>query len=81
MDKALESVIGFISVLPGAFSAYRWDAIKNNERGEGALKIYFKPLLPGPEMSVFGKCIHSCISYSSVYACLVHTKREEHVPC
>ena len=66
MDKALESVIGFISVLPGAFSAYRWDAIKNDENGKGALKIYFKPLLPGPEMSVFEKVSglspseHSC---------------------
>jgi cellulose synthase/poly-beta-1,6-N-acetylglucosamine synthase-like glycosyltransferase len=56
MDKALESICGFISVLPGAFSAYRYEDIKNDEYGKGALEVYFKPLSPeGPNMSVFEK--------------------------
>ena len=28
MDKAAESLFGFVSVLPGAFSTFRWDCIK-----------------------------------------------------
>jgi chitin synthase len=44
MDKALESICGFISVLPGAFSAYRYKAIRNDQYGRGALEVYFKPL-------------------------------------
>ena len=42
LDKPLESVFGYITVLPGAFSAYRWPALQNDERGEGPLKEYFK---------------------------------------
>ncbi|TMW60216.1 hypothetical protein Poli38472_000258 [Pythium oligandrum] len=43
MDKSLESVFGFISVLPGAFSAYRYEAIRA-EKGVGPLPEYFRSL-------------------------------------
>ncbi|KAI5777136.1 chitin synthase-domain-containing protein [Geopyxis carbonaria] len=42
LDKPLESVFGFISVLPGAFSAYRYAALQNDAKGEGPLNMYFK---------------------------------------
>ena len=39
MDKAMESVFGFITVLPGAFSGYRYEAIRGKP-----LAAYFKSL-------------------------------------
>jgi chitin synthase len=42
LDKPLESVFGYITVLPGAFSAYRWHALQNDPKGNGPLKEYFK---------------------------------------
>lgn len=42
LDKPLESVFGFISVLPGAFSAYRYKALQNDGDGQGPLASYFK---------------------------------------
>ncbi|KAI5968166.1 chitin synthase I [Candida pseudojiufengensis] len=42
LDKPTESAFGFISVLPGAFSAYRNIALQNDINGRGPLEKYFK---------------------------------------
>jgi cellulose synthase/poly-beta-1,6-N-acetylglucosamine synthase-like glycosyltransferase len=44
LDKSTESIFGYISVLPGAFSAYRYEAIKPGEDGSGPLVDYFKSI-------------------------------------
>lgn len=41
LDKPLESSFGFITVLPGAFSAYRYIALQNDKNGQGPLERYF----------------------------------------
>lgn len=56
LDKPLESVFGYITVLPGAFSAYRYIALQNDAKGNGPLASYFK-----------GEKLHSGESNSSMY--------------
>ncbi|ANB12885.1 chitin synthase CHS2 [Sugiyamaella lignohabitans] len=54
LDKPLESAFGYISVLPGALSAYRYRALRNHEDGTGPLASYFKgETLHGNDTDVF----------------------------
>lgn len=54
LDKALESVIGFITVLPGAFSAYRWKALQ----GKPLWEDYFKSICHPELMDAFQSNIY-----------------------
>ena len=49
MDKGLESIIGYVSVLPGAFSAYRWDRLNDAQ----TLDAYFLSQRPGAVLDLF----------------------------
>ncbi len=49
MDKSLESMCGFINVLPGAFSIYRWVAI----RGEPLAAYFTIEEIPAKELGPF----------------------------
>lgn len=54
LDKPLESVFGYITVLPGALSAYRYHALQNDSTGHGPLSQYFKgETLHGTHADVF----------------------------
>ncbi|KAK9472580.1 chitin synthase-domain-containing protein [Dipodascopsis tothii] len=42
LDKPMESAFGYVSVLPGALSGYRYHALLNDQQGRGPLASYFK---------------------------------------
>ena len=54
LDKALESVIGYITVLPGAFSAYNWEALQ----GDPLWEDYFKSICRPDLMDAFQSNIY-----------------------
>ncbi|OMJ95958.1 hypothetical protein SteCoe_512 [Stentor coeruleus] len=54
MDRALESIIGYVLTLPGSFSVYRWERLDRDD----ILNAYFYSERKKNEMSIFNASIH-----------------------
>jgi chitin synthase len=77
LDKPLESVFGFISVLPGAFSAYRYVALQNDAKGEGPLEKYFKgEKMHGADAGIFTANMY--LAEDRILCFELVTKRKSH---
>lgn len=70
-DKPTESVFGYISVLPGAFSAYRYIALQNDIKGHGPLQEYFKgeTLHHSPDADLWTKNMYLAEDRSAQRSC------------
>lgn len=83
LDKALESLIGFITVLPGAFSAYRWDALSlgtnpqdpDSIQGSPLWEDYFKSICHPDEMDAFHSNIY--LAEDRVLCLALFTKKDK----
>ena len=83
LDKAMESVVGFITVLPGAFSAYRWEALSQGTnpndpssiQGSPLWEDYFKSICHPEAMDNFSSNIY--LAEDRVLCLSLFTKRNE----
>ncbi|KAJ7045457.1 glycosyltransferase family 2 protein [Mycena alexandri] len=67
LDKTTESMFGYISVLPGAFSAYRYIALQNNKHGIGPLASYFKgEVLHGHDTDIFTSNMYRILCFELI---------------
>ncbi|TFK90049.1 glycosyltransferase family 2 protein [Polyporus arcularius HHB13444] len=67
LDKPTESLFGYISVLPGAFSAYRYIALQNDKYGFGPLASYFKgEVLHGRDTDIFTSNMYRILCFELV---------------
>ena len=77
LDKPLESVFGYITVLPGALSAYRYYALQNDATGHGPLSQYFKgEMLHGQDADVFTANMY--LAEDRILCWELVAKRDEH---